>query len=133
MSKEKKPERKKRVPLYEKSVLQAEEREGYKRRWVNDDGPRIKNFLDAGYTFVQDPFATKIDKSSGIPSQMGSAVKTKVGQNLFAYLMEVPMEFYLEDQAIKQKRVDETEESFDPDHFAAKGMYGGVNKTRGLM
>ena len=101
-----------RVPIGTTDRLAFPQRPGYRRRVVNDvdDGERIGRFEAAGYTKVvgQVPGG---DTRAGADSQMGAPVVRSVGLGVKGVLMEIPEEFYNEDQAAKLAAVDETEES----------------------
>jgi hypothetical protein len=73
--------------------LDNSHRPGFHRHWFNDDDKgRIQDALDAGYEFVKD--------NEGKP--MTKAVGTKPGGGaLLAYRMEIPLEFWNQDQAEK--------------------------------
>ncbi len=73
--------------------LVATERAGYHRRWFNDTARRIDAAKAAGYTFVVDPRTGEPTKSV-----VGAA---KEGGGVTAYLMEIPIEFFQEDQTAK--------------------------------
>lgn len=87
--------------------LQAPQREGETRRWVNDEGNRIANLRELGYEFVSE---TGIQTSSP-GSRVSRLVGTKAnGEPLHAFLMETPDELYAEGQAEKEavaRSVDE--------------------------
>lgn len=69
--------------------LKAPTREGFVRRWVNDDGNRIANAQELAYDFVND---TSIE-GTGEGSRVSRLVGTKAnGEPLRAYLMETPVE-----------------------------------------
>ena len=71
--------------------LRAPQREGYVRRWVNDDGNRIADATELAYDFVLD---TSIE-GTGDGSRVSRLVGTKAnGEPLRAYLMETPVEEY---------------------------------------
>lgn len=125
--------RPKRVPVGTRKVLVAEDRPGYHRRWVNDTGDRIQIFINAGYTPVQEQGADISDLRAQDPSKMGnSLVRKAVGDNLYAILMEIPLEFYNEDQKLKQDYIDEKEQSYDPTRKVTSTTYGAVyKKTQG--
>lgn len=97
-----------RIPLgVRKQKLNAEIRKGYVGRWVNDDGDRINQALQGGYTFVaKDNVAKSDDPGNRISRVVGSKAS---GGALTAYLMEIPEEWYREDQLAKQGRIDDTE------------------------
>lgn len=83
--------------------LAATDRPGYHRRWFNDDGRRVDAAKAAGYTFVNDP-------RTGEPTKSVVGV-AKSGGGQAAYLMEIPIEFFNEDQSAK----DEKLRQFDQD------------------
>lgn len=114
--------RKQRVPLGgHRSKLTIE---GYDipsnkvARWINDKPGRLRAAQDGGYEFVEDPdsrvqvgeepmtgrepLETKVSRFVG-PDEQGKPMK--------AYLMVIDKELYEEDQAEKQKIVDETDKA----------------------
>jgi hypothetical protein len=97
-----------RVPLgVRRPKLNAEIREGYVGRWVNDDGNRVQDALKGGWDFVlRDSEAKSDDASSRIAKDVGSKSN---GTRLIAYLMEIRKDWYDEDQAAKQSGIDATE------------------------
>jgi len=110
---------KKRIPIGTRQRLTAPSRRGYVRRFVNDEGDRIKRFVDAGWTPVtgdtlnyDDP-ANPVgigDPRVGKPAQIGgpiSEVVDRLGKK--AYLMEIPSEWYDEDMREKMKPLDDFE------------------------
>jgi hypothetical protein len=109
--------RKERVPLgTHRLKLSAPLREGYHRRWVNDVPGRIMAFEAAGYQFVIKEAAPIIgeghdlSQSEGVGSRVSYYVGTQeTGQPMMAYLMEIPQEWYDEDQAVKLGKIKETE------------------------
>lgn len=115
----------KRVPVGSGDRIKYSSRPGYVRRLVNDVHGRVKMFQDAGYEFVQG------DETGGPPragegSQMGKKISKDVGGGVTAYLMEVPQEWYAEDQALKAEKNDKMEAAMKrPD--ASAGQYGTVN------
>ena len=99
-----------RIPVGQQNRLAFPKRKGYVRRVVNDvnDGERIKMFERAGYTRVAG-IVPGGDTRAGADSQMGTGVVRSVGLGIKGVLMEIPEEFYKEDQALKDKATDETE------------------------
>jgi hypothetical protein len=97
-----------RVPLGMKQAsLGASERAGYQRRWINDTAGRLQQAEQGGYTFVsRDPTAKSTDVGARTSQIVGPGEN---GQGLRAYLMEIPMEWYQEDQRAKQKPIEDFE------------------------
>lgn len=87
--------------------LQAPSRQGFVRRWVNDEGNRIANAEELAYDFVLD---TSI-QGSGEGSRVSRLVGTKAnGEPLRAYLMETPIEEYsagLADKEAVNRQIDD--------------------------
>jgi hypothetical protein len=71
--------------------LSAPTREGFVRRWVNDDNMRIAQADDLAYDFVTDASAQSSDVGSRISRQVGTKAN---GEPLRAYLMETPVSEY---------------------------------------
>lgn len=94
------------VPVSRLEVSQGVE--GFHLRWVNDEPGRIHLAQESGYQFVE-------------PNEVGRAgddenkVKELVGVQrddvtpMFAYLMKIPMEWYLEDKEAR----DSAQDKFD--------------------
>jgi len=100
----------KRTPIGTRNKLTAEARPGFKRRFVNDSPGRIQQFLDAGYTIVND--GTEIgDKNVGTATRVGSNSQKPVGGGTTAVLMEIKDDWYREDQATKQRNIAKKEKS----------------------
>ena len=115
-------ERKKRVPMnaYAKPFLDAEQREGYVRRWINDSAGRIEQAQNAGYNFVNDPTVEKTaadarpdkNETQDIGSRMSRIVgRDATGAPLRAYLMEQKEEYYVFDQKKKEERNAKVDEA----------------------
>lgn len=104
------PARKSRKPINSKNLLRAEQRPGFVRRYVNDVDTRIQMFLEAGYEPVKGQDNIN-DYRAQDGSQLGSVVRKPVGGGVTAVLMEIPEEFYKEDQISKQAEVDAHEQA----------------------
>jgi hypothetical protein len=124
--KEAKPDRK-RVPLGTRNVLIAPKRPGFVRRFIKDKGDRIQRCLDASYTFVEGNFPTR-DPAVGKANQLGSLVNTEAGQGEKLYLMEIPEEFYHEDQAKKQMKIKAVEKEIQRNSKipGSDGLHGEI-------
>lgn len=79
--------------------LTAPAREGYSRRWVNDQDNRIASAQELAYDFVTDPSIQTSDAGSRISRLVGTKAN---GEPLRAYLMETPNELYAEGVAEKE-------------------------------
>jgi len=103
--------RPKRTPIAQRNVMTVQnKREGFKQRWVNDVDGRIQVFEEAGYTAVQRP--TEVgDPQAGAATQSGSVVRKPVGGGVSAVLMEIPDDYYSEDQQAKEARIKDQERS----------------------
>jgi hypothetical protein len=111
----------KRVPVGARNKLTADQREGFVRRWVNETPGRVGMFEAAGYKVVDDP--TKVgDPIAAGATQLGSVVRKPVGGGVDAVLMEIPSEFYREDQEAKEQALKQKEQSLLSE--AKEGFYG---------
>ena len=93
-----------RIPLGARNVLTAPKRPGYVRRIINDEKDRVQQFMDAGYTIVQEDVQIG-DPKAGKETQIGSVTYKAVGSGVRAVLMEIKEEYYNEDQKAKQDRI----------------------------
>lgn len=96
-------QRPKRVPVsqqYQRRLPQIE-RAGFRRRYVNIDGDRVEVAKQAGYTIVHEQAHSGRSKD---PSIMGSEQRLSVGRGTTAVLMEIPEEWYNEDQLAKVQK-----------------------------
>ena len=107
------PERPKRKPITKRNVLTSKARPGYVNRWVNDIDDRIMMFEEAGWKVVRKDSQDTSEKKAEEPSKLGSIVRKAVGGGYYAVLMEIPQEWYDEDQAAKQAEKDLRSEGID--------------------
>lgn len=126
-----------RKPLGMKSPLSFGNRPGFHRHVINDVNNRINDALEAGYTPVMDNSKTQTDGDAGRASQMANAVKRQVGNGVTGYLMEIPQEWYDEDQKKKQKQNDNIDKSIvDVSRVggrdSADGAIGAIPGTQGI-
>jgi len=120
------PRRPERIPLGTRNRLRYPKRKGYYRRVFNDKDDRIQRALEAGYEFVTDHLPGG-DPRTGDPSQVGSHVAKEVGGGMKGYLMEIPIEYYKEDQKAKQDRITLLEAQMKRDKTdGISGLYGKV-------
>jgi hypothetical protein len=108
-------ERPRRSPLAGRSKLHVRDQDPnyvYRIVNVNDerDPDRVQDFIDRGYEVVPSTKAGDVgDKQVDKPSALGSAGQISVGQGTKAIVMRIPRDWYLEDQAVKQRENDRVE------------------------
>lgn len=111
-----KAQRPQRTPLANRSVLGIKGKEpGYVYRIVNDTGDRVASFQEQGYEIVTDSSITIGDRRVGRASQDGSPVQVAVGGGIDGFLMRIKEEYYQEDQAYKEQKLAELEQSMKKD------------------
>ena len=104
--------RPKRTPISGRNILTVKGKEaGFEYRIVNDSGDRIEMFKDAGWELVDSKDVTVGDRRVDRTTSEGSKAQVSVGGGTKAFVMRIPKEFYDEDQAAKNKRIDALEES----------------------
>lgn len=119
--------RPRRSPLAGRNRLSVKNREpGYVYRIVNDVDDRIAEFQEAGYEIVpQSEVGTVGDKRVDNATAPGSSSYFSVGQGIKAVVMRQREDWYKEDQAIKQQRVDDSEQTMKN----PKADYGSIKAT----
>lgn len=123
--------RKKRIPLRQRNVLTVEDkykREDFEYRFVNDREDRINIFEDAGWEKVMDDeqVIQVGDDSIRRETRDGTPVTKNVGGGKVAYLMKIPKDVYDEEQAIKQREIDESERAMKQQIESGEGRYGSA-------
>lgn len=119
----------KRTPVGQRNVLKVGGKDpNYEYRIINDTGDRVQEFLDAGYELVKEGSVSVGDKRVNKASSDGSVSQVSVGQGQKAFVVRIKKEWYLEDQATKQQRVNELEASTKAK--ALDGTYGKLEITR---
>jgi len=119
-----------RTPIGRRNILTVKGKDpAYVYRVVNDTGDRVQAFLDAGYEMVKDQEVRVGDKRVDRTSPEGTISQLSVGQGVKAYVMRISKEWYEEDQAAKQKYVNEVEAATKAK--ALDGNYGTLEITRG--
>lgn len=136
----KKPAKRVRKPLHSRNVFEVPEhlkRPGFKYRFVNEEFGRVQMYEDAGYKVVLNKLPGEDSKGIKNKSATGEPYRIVVNKDQnarshTAVLMEIPLEFYLEDKAAAHKRIDETEASYDPDALKQRnsGFYGHSETKR---
>lgn len=117
--------RAKRTPLgVQRLKLQASQRPGFVRRWINDDGSRTQAALQGGYEFVRkDGQASTTDIGEAVSQIVG---KAESGNPMRAYLMEIREDWFTEDQATKQELINATEKQIRRGELVGKVGQDGV-------
>ncbi|MFZ2190101.1 MAG: hypothetical protein WAV48_04935 [Candidatus Magasanikiibacteriota bacterium] len=119
----------KRTPIGTRNVLTVAGKDAnYVYRIINDSGDRVQEFMEAGYELVKDDSVKVGDKKVNKTSSEGSVSQVSVGQGQKAFVVRIKKEWYDEDQAQKQLRVDELENSTKAK--ALDGTYGKLEITR---
>lgn len=97
--------------------------------WVNEDN--VQRFIDAGYGFWNGKTIVgdnKVDSNSGLTT---GVVSKNVGNNVTAYLMVIPVEFYNEDQKQLQQEISAKEAILFRSQKQADGRYGNIEVKHG--
>lgn len=101
--------RPKRIPLNEqkRNILTATDQDpNFKYRWVNDTGDRIERFKLAGWEVVSH---NTLVGDANQNAAIGTGGRANVGAGMQSILMRISKEFYLADQAAKQKKIADME------------------------
>ena len=130
MSNKRPTEHKKRTPIHKQSAVHvANQDPNFKYRVVNDSEGRIDSFLEGGYIVAGDE--SEIGNGTAqSASQMGSVKRVVVNKGRDAstnhgILMKIPKHLYEEDQRDKQRKIDRTTASYDPNGMKARAdTYG---------
>lgn len=84
--------------------LDAPQRDGYVRRWVNGDPLRIKRMEELGYTAVSEPAAEGNKRTDSLGTRITRhAGKQDNGEAYQTILMETPNDLYQEGIAEKEE------------------------------
>jgi hypothetical protein len=118
--------RPRRQPLGQRNRLDVKNKEaGYIYRIVNDDGDRINELAEQGYEIVPKDKAGVIgSKRVDTASAPGSTSYISVGQGTKAVLMRIREDWNKEDQAFKQRQIDEIEQTMKSE----KADYGSIKQ-----
>jgi len=99
-------------------------------RVVNDVDDKVASLEENGYTVVTDPKHRFGDKRVATPTAEGSVRTVSVGQGTTGVLMRIRKDWYKEDQAAKQREIDEVEQTIKRDALQGEGRYGQVEFGR---
>lgn len=100
---------------------------------VNDDGQRVERMKRRGYV-VED--GSQVTLGDANPKEVGKIAQATANPNLTgvngasgkAVLMSIPREFKEEDDAYRQKMVNETEKALYRNEENEEGRYGKIKK-----
>lgn len=108
--------REKRIPfgVPQTKLSIPQEIDGFHCHWVNDQNGRIFQAERGGYSFVEPAEVGIPSDESRVKVQAGTL---KDGSPMFSYLMKIPMEWYLEDQASGQKQLDTIDRAIQSGKF----------------
>jgi hypothetical protein len=106
--------RPKRTPLGARNRLSFQidqkDKEAFSYRVINDQDDRLARAQEAGYEFVQSEESLG-DLRVAEASSLGANVAKPVGNGVTGYLMRIKKEWYDEDQAAKEAKLKELEQS----------------------
>lgn len=91
--------------------LRLPERRGYKRHWFNDSAARVAEAEANGWSHVRDNDGKSICRPVGTGRDKGA---------LYGYAMELPMVFWLEDMALRNKAASDKMAHLKANPFQAK-------------
>lgn len=103
-------------------------RPGFSACWVNEKN--VPRYLDAGYTFVDNEvsFGTQHVNQA---NPHGARYARNVGNQVTAYLMELPKEYWEEDREKEASEIDAIESSMKRDARALGLDHGDLSIHRG--
>ena len=118
-----------RVPVGTRNVLTVAGKDpNYEYRIINDSGDRVQEFMDAGYELVEKDSVRVGDKRVNSATAEGTVSQVSVGQGQKGYIVRIKKEWYQEDQAKKQRQVNDQERATK--EKALDGTYGKPEITR---
>lgn len=108
-------------------------------RWFKDtghNGQRIYRAKQAAYDFVDATVAAEHGVGQDLvynAGDVGSLIRVPAGHGEYLYLMRIRREYYEEDKAAEQSRIDELERQItrerDPERASDDGQYGSIKLT----
>ena len=92
--------------------------DGYEYRWANDRGSRVQRLEQAGYEVVTDAAVQTARSGAENDRTDGTVIRAQADKSgrmdgMQAVLMRQRSEFYQEDQATKQGRIDQVVEAIN--------------------
>lgn len=101
--------RKTRTRVEDQNLIQIDQEPGWYYHRFNDTPGRIELYQKHGYEIVESKFNGGSHRSKD-SSQMGASAVQDVGGGMKAYYMRIPKEIHEEDQARKQRKLNERDE-----------------------
>lgn len=119
--------RPRRSSLEQRNRLSVKNKEeGFVYRIVNDVDDRVAQLQEQGYELCSKESVGAVgDKRVDNTSSLGSAAHFSVGQGTKAVVMKIPKDWYDEDQALKQQKADDLEQTMKDDARKA-ASYGSL-------
>lgn len=129
MTTTKRVERKDRIPVSgARDILTLKNKDpNYEYRWVLDVPGRLDRYRDGGWEVVTEDLEVG-QKTVDKETKIGSAVTKRSGATMLV-AMRIPKEWYDEDQAAKQEKVDFLEDSMREE--ARRGVIPGSGGEQG--
>lgn len=117
----------KRTPLHKQKSVGIKARPGFVARQVVEKPGRVEKFLEAGYVFCEGQERLDTDKRIQTANGLGDVCRQVVnfhnlgvGEASTAVWMEIPIEYYEEDQREKLRRAQEQENLINPEKMQAE-------------
>lgn len=112
--------------------LDAPKREGYVRRWVDDNPSRIAELQELGYDFVHEKADDGARRTDGIGTRVTRhAGKRDSGEPHHLVLMETPVEEYAEGVKEREDRLKPFEEALAAGADTTGRLQDGYKPTSG--
>lgn len=124
--------RPKRKPITHRSVLNIEGKDpAYEYRWVNDRTGNVEMFEDNGWEKVYSSELKRVGDgrvSQATPEGSLATAVVNSYDGTRAVVMKIKKEWFLEDQALYEKSISDSELALQPN--ASDGGYGRLDITR---
>lgn len=120
-------DRPKRQPIngYRDTLNVSGKEEGFHYCWVNED--KVPRYEQGWYEFVTHDVIVG-DTKINTAQQLGQKVSLAVGNQMMAYLMRIPNEYYEEDMKAQSDAVDDMESTMKTRlNSGGDGQYGKVD------
>ncbi len=127
-----------RAPLDVQNLYSIEERAGYRRAAVPDLPGNVQRYERAGWKVVTSAAVNTADEHGRATNQVDSVVRVTLNLRPdarwhSAVIMEIPLEYWDEDEERRLQEIYRREESFDPGKYKQKGFdatYGHLKRGK---